>query len=693
MSIKRTDQEALNDIRARARQPEQASDQDQMMADAEVLAAWRDGTLSFEDIPEDVLARLIQRVGRASAARMLMSISEPAPSVESDQAPPAPTEKAGHQDIHYLEDKKKPASGPKSWWSHQGKWLAAAASVAFATTVVYKLIPSQLPPEVPPLPVLPSFHVEWPSTPPFNPQQFTTWATPRTTLPTAMPDFKRAGGTLGATKQDVEKRSEDVSAELGHERHEARGTLEREDRLSKDYSAIHNEVENTTIFNMARKDNQSVEDVSAGRSSDGSHPVVAITTADRFRHWREATVIVRTEEGWGSGTIVSPDGWILTSYQAVQMTAQRAALEGEAARVKVVTGQQREGSLTAQPAIEGILYRADPIHDLALLKLEKLPTGRKSLHYFKLGNEINVDEDCYVIGSQQKGLALWPRAGNVKRIFTYPEDQQQPSSSGTTRVHRVDRTAATVVVTDVQSWQGDPGGPLLNSQGELVGMTRALPANYSGESDVWHIALTHVRAFLEHLPDRPEGVPFDVWTMGNPQATLLTPHLLDADGDARVDTLQLPYSVTRQAQGSPPVSEPMALAVLIDFTHRSAATEADRHRVPVGLWGMGRRGDFQFDLVVGMRADGVVMTGYTNSSGELDEIRIAKGHAEQASLLWQKESDGKWRATKPIDPVKLFDSAKIGEANAQWVLSRLDRLMSIRRSDSDEKQVGSGEQQ
>ncbi|TKB79121.1 MAG: hypothetical protein E8D42_06875 [Nitrospira sp.] len=177
--------------------------------------------------------------------------------------------------------------------------------------------------------------------------------------------------------------------------------------------------------------------------------------------------------------------------------------------------------------------------------------------------------------------------------------------------------------------------------------------------------------------------------MGNPQATLLTPHLLDADGDARVDTLQLPYSVVRQAKGSPPVSEPMALAVLIDFTHRSAATEADRHRVPIGLWGMGRRGDFQFDLVVGMRADGVVMTGYTNPTGELDEIRIAKGHAEQASLLWQKESDGKWRATKPTDPVKLFDSAKIGEANAQWVLSRLDRLMTLGETNPWQKKADS----
>lgn len=614
MSTNQNDRETLSAIRARARQLEGTSDQghDQMMADAEVLAAWRDRSLSFDEIPDDVLARLIQRVGGASAARMLTRLPDEVPAVESDQAMPASAEKDRGLDVYYIEDEKKPASGPKSWWSHQGRWLAAAASVAFATTVVYKLIPSQLPPDVPPLPVLPSFHVEWPSTPPFNPQQLTAWATPRATLPTAMPDFSRAGGTLGATSGE-----------------------------------------------------------------------------ERFAHWREATVIIRTEEGWGSGTIVSPDGWILTSYQVVQTAAQRAALEGETARVKVVTGQQKAGALTAQPALEGILYRADPIHDLALLKLEQLPAGRKSLPYFKLGNEINVDEDCYVIGSEQKGLALWPRAGNVSRIFTYPEDQQPPDSSGTTREVRVDRTAATVIVTDVESWQGDPGGPLLNAQGELVGITRALPAKYSGESEVWHIALTHVRAFLAHLPDRPEGVPFDVWTMGNPQATLLTPHLLDLDGDARVDTLQLPYSVVRQAKGSSPVSEPMALAVLIDFAHRSVATEADRHRVPVGLWGMGRRGDFQFDLVVGMRADGVVMTGYTNSSGELDEIRIAKGQAERASLLWQKESDGKWKATRPTDPVKLFDSAKIGETNAQWVLSRLDRLMSISGSDSDEKQVGS----
>ena len=620
MSTNRNDRETFRAIRARARQLGQASDQGQVMTDAEVLAAWRDGSLSFDDIPDDVLARLIQRVGGASAARMLTRTSDEVPAVESDQTTLASTENDRGLDVFYIQDeKKKLVAGPKSWWSHQGRWLAAAASVAFVTTVVYKLIPSQLPEVVPPAPVAPvppSLHVQWPSTPPFNPQQFTAWATPRATLPTAMPDFKRAGGTLGATSGE-----------------------------------------------------------------------------DQFLHWREATVIVRTDEGWGSGSIVSADGWILTTYQVVQMAAQRAALEGEAARVQVIVGQQGDGSITPQPALEGTLYRADPIHDLALLKLAKLPPGRKTIPYFKLATDIKVDEDCYVIGSQQQGLGWWLRAGNVSKIFNYPKDQKQVGRNRTTRAPTVDRITATVVATDIRNSPGDSGGPLLNAQGELAGITRALPANYRGGSASWHIALSHLQAFLERLPDQPEGVPFDVWTMGNPQATLLTPHLVDADGDARIDTLQMPYSVVRQAKGNPTVSEPIALAALIDFTQRSVSTEDDRRRIPTGLWGMEQRGQFQFDLVIGMRADGVVITGYTGSNGELDEIRIAKGNAEQASLLWEKEPDGRWRATKPTEAVKLFDPAKIGEANAQWVVSRMDRLMNIRGFDSDEKPAGSREQQ
>lgn len=702
MSMNRNDRETLRAIRARARQLRGTSDQgqDQMLADAEVLAAWRDGSLSFDDIPDDVLARLIQKVGGASAARMLTRISDEVPSVESDQAMPG----SADRDIQDLEDAAAPpppspvaVSRPKSWWSHQGKWLAAAASVAFVTTVVYKLIPSQLP-EVVPLPpvasVAPSLHVEWPSAPPFNPQQLTAWATPRVNLPTAMPDYKkRAGGTLGATKQQVERRSEDVSAELGHERLETLRPLGREDRLSKDYSAVLNEVENTTILGTSRRDDQPAEGVSTRYSPDAIHPDVAISTADRFRYWREATVIVQTEEGWGSGAIVSADGWILTTYQVVQIAAQRAALEGEAARVKVITGQQGEGPITPQPAIEGILYRADPIHDLALLKLEKFPAGRKTLSYFKLAEEIKVDEDCYITGSQQNSLAWWLRAGNVSKVFNYPEDQTQPSSSIASREPRVDRTVATLVVSDIRSSPGDSGGPLLNAQGDLVGITTALSSlPIIGGAASWHIALKHVQAFLRNLPDRPEGIPFDVWTMGNPQATLLTPHLVDADGDTRIDTLQMPYAVARQAKGSSPVSEPMAIAVLIDFAQRSTSTENDRHRVPLGLWGMENRGEFRFDMLVGMRADGVVITGYTGSNGELDEIRIGKGNAEQASLLWQKEPDGKWRSTKPTDGVKLLDPAKIGEANAQWVVSRMDRLMSIRGADSSENTVGSKEQ-
>ena len=132
-------------------------------------------------------------------------------------------------------------------------------------------------------------------------------------------------------------------------------------------------------------------------------------TGNRVTPWRLATVIVRSENGWGSGAMISPDGWLITNYHVVEDQSQTAAFTGHPTVLDVIVPQAVNGGVKKRPAIEATLYRADPVRDLALLKLNSLPPGVDSLPYFRLAAQVSQGEDCIVIGSQGQGPAWMPR--------------------------------------------------------------------------------------------------------------------------------------------------------------------------------------------------------------------------------------------------------------------------------------------
>jgi S1-C subfamily serine protease len=383
----------------------------------------------------------------------------------------------------------------------------------------------------------------------------------------------------------------------------------------------------------------------------------------RFTRWRQATVIVRLEGGWGSGAFISPDGWILTNYHVVDSVAQAAAISGEAPVVQIITAEIVNGQAKPSAPLRARVYRADPARDLALLKLEALPAGRKEVPYFTLAADVNDGEDCFVIGSQGNGPAWWIRSGNVSQQFDFPEGLSQFAAGVDSTGSAVDRGRRTVIVTDTRISEGDSGGPLLNARGELIGLTFATPANRVAGSVGWHVALQHLRSLAQNLPSQPESVPFDPWTAGMPQAAMLEPELADADRDGRIDSLRYRYAVqSEEANGSP---RAVALTAFVDFSQRAAKSNQPLDHLPVGLWGMEDRGRFRFDLFLTTRADGVTAVGYSNGQGVVDEIRVGRPREDAAAVVWRRDASGKWSATKPSAPMALIDAARLGPANVR----------------------------
>jgi S1-C subfamily serine protease len=389
---------------------------------------------------------------------------------------------------------------------------------------------------------------------------------------------------------------------------------------------------------------------------------------DRYMRWRQATVIVRLEDGWGSGAFISPDGWLLTNYHVIDHVAQAAAVSGEAAIAEIITPRIVDGRIRPAAPLKARVYRADPTRDLALLKLDALPAGQQTVPYFPMATAVEDGEDCFVIGSQNNGPAWWVRSGNVSQQFDFPEGLSQFAAGVASSSTNIDRDRATVIVTDTRISSGDSGGPLLNAKGELIGLTFATPANRSAGSVGWHIALRHLRDFAGSLPAQPEGVPFDPWTAGLPGAAMLQPEVGDSDRDGRIDSLRYRYAVpSRDEGGADTRPRAVALTVFVDFGQRLAKPQQLLDQVPFGLWGMEDRGRFKFDLFVTTRADDVTVVGHTNAQGVVDDIRVGRARQETAAVVWRRGTSGRWSAAKPAAPVPLLDPSRLNPENMRML--------------------------
>ena len=138
--------------------------------------------------------------------------------------------------------------------------------------------------------------------------------------------------------------------------------------------------------------------------------------------------------GMGSGFIISPDGYVLTNYHVV----------ADASEVKVKLGDSRE--FTAK------VVGSDQQYDVALLKIDgkNLPTVRVGD-----SNSLKPGQWVVAIGSPF-GLDHSVTAGVVSALGR--------STGGP------DQRYVPFIQTDVAINQGNSGGPLLNTRGEVVGI-------------------------------------------------------------------------------------------------------------------------------------------------------------------------------------------------------------------------------
>lgn len=377
-------------------------------------------------------------------------------------------------------------------------------------------------------------------------------------------------------------------------------------------------------------------------------------------HWRLATVIVQVPGGHGSGAFISADGWIITNYHVVSDAVQQAAERGWIAEVDVITAAEDNGRAVRRAgSTPATVYRVDPRHDLALLKLQRMPDGLAETSYFMLAESIVEGADCYVVGSPGGGAAWLIRGDVIDQIFEYPQDLTDAVMGVGSPEQGIQRTETTVVQTGLGISGGDSGGPLLNEDGEIIGVTFATPTNFMQGAVGYHVALDDVAAFVGELPGEPEGAPFDLWTAGSSAAATVRPQGLDADSDGHVDALVV-GSVT------PDQSRMIGIAVYISLEMKRIQRD-ESALMPYGLWGFGEGDGFGFDVVLFDREDGLRAAGYT--IGEvLSELRIDRDGDGRAEVIWMRGPGDIWRASSGGAPLIAAD--RLGRKEVE----RIERL-------------------
>ncbi|WP_017626909.1 S1C family serine protease, partial [Nocardiopsis chromatogenes] len=186
-----------------------------------------------------------------------------------------------------------------------------------------------------------------------------------------------------------------------------------------------------------------------------------------------SVVSIETESGSGSGVVISSDGQILTNAHVV------AGARGDSVRVRFNDGSDAEARVVG----------TDEVSDIAVIKAK----GVSGLTPATFGDsdKVEVGADVVAIGSPL-GLSGTVTSGvvsavdrpvNTGTVDGGQERQQDPFGLGTPEQGQ-DRVQTSTVInaiqTDAPINPGNSGGPLINMNGEVIGINTAIAGTSSG---------------------------------------------------------------------------------------------------------------------------------------------------------------------------------------------------------------------
>ncbi len=276
---------------------------------------------------------------------------------------------------------------------------------------------------------------------------------------------------------------------------------------------------------------------------------------DVYRQVAPSVVIVATRSGHGSGFFVDDQGTILTNHHVVDSGLSIDAEVGGSYATIFSGSLNADGVVTSdEPSLRAYFLDSDERVDLAVLRVPN-PNLVKSLRPVRMASELPPPGDpAAILGHPDEGVFWSIRDCSIAGFGEYPKELVGEVARLLTRspqsiAAEVETLAPhDIIFTACPAGPGDSGGPLLNVEGEVVGVTELTSQN---GNFTYHVRLNEVRDFLAKADQVPKLLTPDPWITG-PHPVLLGPSsissvfqgtnelLLDLDNDS-------PKKLTRDA--------------------------------------------------------------------------------------------------------------------------------------------------
>ena len=232
-------------------------------------------------------------------------------------------------------------------------------------------------------------------------------------------------------------------------------------------SSNSNKTANTTISNPSAVNFvKESSDLTVAEAYNKVKPaVVTITASGKVSYSRFYTQDVA---GIGSGFIINEDGNILTNYHVIEL-----ALTANGGTNKVTV------SMSDGQEVEADIVNYDQERDIAMLKLAE---GTKVPGVAELG-----DSDALYVG--QEVIAIGTPLGTnfaqtcTKGIVSGVNRSLDESTDGNNAVKSESESSYEYIQTDTAINSGNSGGPLINSEGQVIGINTAKLSNSTSSSD------------------------------------------------------------------------------------------------------------------------------------------------------------------------------------------------------------------
>lgn len=258
-----------------------------------------------------------------------------------------------------------------------------------------------------------------------------------------------------------------------------------------------------------------------GIKPEGRAATRGVTEVRVYEDASPAVVLVVTDEGLGSGVLVSADGKIVTNLHVV----------GAHDRVGVIFKPRTEGADIDDADIRVVkVVRRDEVADLALLQISELPAGVKPLAIAG-PDAVKIGSDVHAIGHPTGETWTYTRGivSQIRQNYEWTAEDRLP--------HK-----ATVIQTQTPINPGNSGGPLLDDALEVVGIN-----SFTGEGEGLNFAVSaaDVRAFLARAGDREADPVLKAKLACEPKSLSETKlrkprgmeYLVDSDCDGKGDYL------------------------------------------------------------------------------------------------------------------------------------------------------------